>query len=204
MTIGALGVLPRIFRNGWNRLIREYTGPQTIQTYMPNTSDTLIESFASKLKTLGVPLREEDNVGRLNLFESMLPKRLPQSFASFLSRYSFPSFDVGGISLLGWDAALNAYAEEASAVEGSLSELLLPAGYVQIGQPDTGDFDAVCFDLNEKSQNREYRIVRVDHEEILCNWRVRVSGELWPSFIKLVDSVLTGAEPKVHYEDPMV
>jgi hypothetical protein len=108
-----------------------------------------MESFASKVKALGVPIREEDNKSRLGRFEEKLPKRLPQSFASFLSRYSFPVFDVGGISLFGWDSNSNAYTEEASAAKGSLSELLLPAGYVQIGRLDTGDFDTVCFDLNE-------------------------------------------------------
>jgi len=171
---------------------------------MPDATDKLIESFASKLKALGVPIRREDNEARLKMFESKLPNRLPRSFASFLSRHSFPAFDLGGISLFGWDSASNTYTDEASAVKGSLSELLLPAGYVQIGRPDTGDFDAVCFDMNEQGQNREYRIIQVDHEDILCNWRVRVSGELWPSFIKLVDSVLTGALPNVYCEDPNV
>lgn len=80
----------------------------------------------------------------------------------------------------------------------------LPAGYVQIGRPDTGDFDAICFDLNEPAQNREYRIVQVDHEDILCNWKVRVSGELWPSFIKLVEGALSRPDPQVSWEYPIV
>jgi hypothetical protein len=45
----------------------------------------------------------------------------------------------------------------------------------QIGRPETGDFDAVCFDLNIQKQNREYRIVQANHEEILCNFRVKIS-----------------------------
>lgn len=153
---------------------------------------------------LGVPIREQDNRSRLELFERKLPKRLPQSFSSFLSRYSFPAFDVLGISLFGWDSDSNGYIEEASATKGSLSELLLPAGYVQIGRPDTGDFDAVCLDLNQRRQNREYPIVQINHEEILCNWRVRVSADLWPSFINLMDSALSSADPQVYYEDPIV
>lgn len=108
-----------------------------------------------------------------------------------------------GISFFGWDSDLNAYFVEASAPKGSLSELLLPAGYVQIGRLDTGDFDAVCFDLSQQSQNREYRIVQIDHEDILCNWRVRVSGELWPSFVKLIESALSSPNPKVYWEEPI-
>jgi hypothetical protein len=167
-----------------------------------SATDKLIETFASKLGSLGVPVREEDNKTRLEALEGKLPKRLPQSFASFLSRYSFPTFDVAGISLFGWESDSIAYIEEASAAKDSMSELLIPAGYLQIGQPDTGSFDAICFDLNDQRQNREYRIVRVDHEDILCNWRVRISAELWPSFIKLVDGVLSSAKPQVFYEDP--
>ncbi len=85
----------------------------------------------------------------------------------------------------------------------ALSELLIPAGYVQIGRLDTGDFDAICFDLNRKAQNREYPIVQVDHEDILCNSKVRVAGELWPSFVQLVESALSSGDPKVYYEEPI-
>lgn len=169
---------------------------------MSTATDELIESFAAMVKHHGVPIREEQNAPRLRTFEEMLPKRLPQSFGSFLSRYSFPAFDVLGISFLGWASDSNGYSEEASAAKGSLSELLIPAGYVQIGRPDTGNFDAICFDFNQESQNREYGIVRVDHEDILCNWKVRVSEALWPSFIKLVQASLATPEPRIYWDNP--
>jgi hypothetical protein len=169
---------------------------------MSNT-DRLIDSFAAMVKNRDVPIRPEDNASRLRMFEEKLPKRMPQSFESFLSRYSFPAFDVLGITLFEWDSDSNKYIVEASAPKNSLSELLIPAGYVQIGRPDGGDFDAICFDLNREAQNREYRIVQVDHEDILCNWKVRVTGELWPSFIKLVESALSSDDPQVYYEEPI-
>ena len=149
------------------------------------TTDQLIDSFASMVKGRGVPIRPDDNASRLRMFEKKLPKRMPQSFESLLSRYSFPAFDVLGITLFEWDSESNKYIVEASAPKNSLSELLIPAGYEQIGRPDTGDFDAICFDLNREAQNREYRVVQVDHEDVLCNWKVRVTEELWPSFISL-------------------
>jgi hypothetical protein len=171
---------------------------------MSTAAEKLIESFASKMKAHGVPIREENNESRLAVFERKLPKRLPQSFASFLTRYSFPAFDVLGIFLFGWESDSNRYTEEASAAKGSLSELLLPAGFVQVGRPEGGSFDAVCFDLNEQRQNREYRIVQVDHEEILCNGKVSVSCEPWPSFITFVESALSSADPQVYYEDDSI
>ena len=153
---------------------------------MSNT-DRLIDSFAAMVKNRDVPIRPEDNASRLRMFEEKLPKRMPQSFESFLSRYSFPAFDVLGITLFEWDSDSNKYIVEASAPKNSLSELLIPAGYVQIGRPDGGDFDAICFDLNREAQNREYRIVQADHEEILCNLRVKIRKELWSSFRKLAE-----------------
>jgi hypothetical protein len=165
--------------------------------------DQLIDSFAAMVKGRGVPIRPEDNGSRLRRLEEKLPKPMPQSFESFLSRHSFPAFDVLGITLFEWDSDSNKYIVEASVPKDSLSELLFPAGYVQIGRPDGGGFDAICFDLNRKAQNREYRVVQVDHEDILCNRKVRVTGELWPSFVKLVESALSVDDPQVYYEEPI-
>ncbi len=153
---------------------------------MATATDQLIDQFAAKLNSLGVQIRPEDNLLRLQALEEKLPKRLPQSFTTLLSRYSFPPFDLGGITFFGWGLDHTEFSEVAPPAKGSLSELLLPAGYIQIGRPDTGDFDAVCFELSA-NQNREYRIVQADHEQILCNSRVAIRRELWPSFRRLVE-----------------
>jgi len=166
-------------------------------------TDELITSFVTKLRAAGVPIRADDNSGMLDELEQQLPKRLPQSMEYLLSHYSFPSFDVDGISLFAWmpDSESNGFFGAALAKKGTLSELLLPAGYVQIGRPATGDFDAICVDLNGKAQNRENRIVRADHEQILCNWRVKITCELWPSFRRLVASVLANENVSIYYEE---
>jgi hypothetical protein len=161
------------------------------------STDDLVDAFATKLSAFGVPILAEDNASRLTLFESKLPKHLPASFTSFLSRYTFPSFDVLGISFFGWESDSSPYIAEAAAPKGSLSELLLPNGYVQVRQPETGSFDAICFDLNQKSQNYECQIVQIDHEDILCNWKIRVSNNLWPSFVKLMESAVSSTDAAV-------
>ena len=86
----------------------------------------LIDSFAAMLRKNGVPIREADNVLRLGRFEEKLPKRLPQSFGSLLSRYSFPAFDLLGISFFEWDADTNPYLAEASAAV-RIRETLTPS-----------------------------------------------------------------------------
>jgi len=157
---------------------------------MSNLTDQLIDRFAEKLRASGAQVQRQDNTAHLHEFEAKLPRRLPPSFASLLSRYSFAAFDAGGVTFFGWGPDCAEFSEVAPPARGSLSELLLPAGFVQIGRPDTGSFDAVCFELSSK-QNREYRIVQADHEEILCNFRLKIRGELWPSFRKLAEHWLT-------------
>src|SRR5690349_12038094 len=121
---------------------------------MPNTADRLIDSFVSKLESRGVRIEKADNSALVRKLEEGLPKRLPRSFASFLSRFSFAPFDAGGIEFFGWGPDSSKIFEILPPNKGTLSELLLPLGYIQIGQPDTGDFDAICFDTNMAKQNR--------------------------------------------------
>ena len=160
----------------------------------------LIETFAATLRRAGVPIKNHDNSQLLAALEQRPPKRLPQSLEHLLSHFSFPAFDVGGISLFAWDdpSAENEWFAVASARKGSLSEVLLPHGYFQIGRPDSGIFDAICVDLNTKAQNREHRIVRAGHEEVLCNWRVRITETLRPSFRALAEHAIAEAS-SIHY-----
>lgn len=158
---------------------------------MAEAIDQLIDRFSSNLLASGVPIRREDNLSRLHKFEARLNKRLPPSFVSLLSRYSFPSFDAGGISLFGWDSTDTEFSDVVPPAKGSLSELLLPAGYLQIGRPQTGSFDAVCFELCVQRQDREYCLVLADHEEILSNLCVRIRSGLWLSFRHFVEHQLS-------------
>ncbi len=87
---------------------------------MPADTNKLIDSFAALVKDRGVPIRQEHNAQRLRTLEEKVAKRLPQSFESLLSRYSFPAFDVLGITLFDWDGETNKYIVEASAPKNSL------------------------------------------------------------------------------------
>lgn len=158
---------------------------------MSARTDKLVDLFVEKLRAAEVSVQRADNAARLGEIEAKLPKRFPASFGSLLARYSFDAFDLGGIYWFACNSDASAYFNAASAVEGSLSEVLLPAGYVQIGQPEGGSFDAVCFDMNERKQNLEFRIVQIDHEEILIHRRIKIRRALWESFYKLVEHQLS-------------
>jgi hypothetical protein len=47
------------------------------------------------------------------------------------------------------------------------------------------DYDPVCFDIKSR-KNRDYRIVKIDHEEILSNHRIKVVSEIAATFRALV------------------
>lgn len=157
---------------------------------MPTSTQNLVVALVNKLRLHGLDITEADNQSRLKALESELPRRLPNSFSALLSRYSFPSFAVRGFFLFDWGKDGNSLANEAAAPKGSLSEVLRPAGFVQIGRLDPFNWDAVCFDLNDRRQNRECRIVLIDHEQILCNRKTRVLETLCSSFIDLANRVI--------------
>jgi len=166
---------------------------------MSREIDSLVDSFTSKLSAAGVPITTANSAAALEAFEAKLGKRLPQSFESLLSRYSFSTFDVSDIELFGWNSDWKSgeYFSSATGPKESLAEILLPAGFLQFGRPATGDFDAICFDMKVSAQNREHRIVRLDHEEILCKRRVKVVGQIAPSFRTFIDRVLSSEEPDI-------
>ena len=70
-------------------------------------------------------------------------------------------------------------------------DVLFPLRLIPFGK--AGDsYDPVCFDLPSRAGDADCRIVRVEHESVLCNGRV---GDTWvvsDSFRSLVESLVTG------------
>ena len=77
-----------------------------------------------------------------------------------------------------------------------LTEGLIPAGFIKFGKGPDMDYDPVCFDIKSRTKLKDYRIVKIDHEEILCNFRVKVVAELAPSFEQLVLNTIERANSK--------
>ena len=105
--------------------------------------------------------------------EPKLPKRFPASFRSLLSRYAFPPFDAGDLSLFANTGTSNE--EELSVAifkDRVIADTTLKAGYIQFARPTSGSYDPIRFDARQARSNREFSIVRLDHEEILCRERI--------------------------------
>ena len=148
---------------------------------------TLVDRFAPQVNGKLMP-----DINWVEELEGKVARRFPVSFHSLISRYEFSPFDCKGIFFFGNTREVKEEREElrfAIFQDKILSECLLKSGYVQFGRPDTGDYDAICFDTNQKRSNREYPIVRIDHEGILCFSQIRVTEILAPSFYKFIKSV---------------
>jgi len=121
---------------------------------------------------------------------SDLLHRLPASLEHLVQSYAFPCVELGPILL---------YANTGGATCRELNNLLLSqagwspflrdAGFLEIGKPSTGSFDAVCLDARQECPGREYPLVRLDHE-VLFEERLPKPHRIAKSFNALVESII--------------
>lgn len=120
-------------------------------------------------------------------FEQNLPFRLPPTYRSLLLRYRFPAFEVGTVELYGnLDGESDDDLVIASTCDRVLSSVARGGGFIHIGRPVTRNYDPICFDCRRRAKTGEAGIVRLDHEEILCNDSIRVVETIAPSFLELL------------------
>jgi hypothetical protein len=127
----------------------------------------------------------------IDVLESKLPSRLPTSFRSLVTRYAFASFGIGPLTLFG-NTGLDEEDDLNVAIfrDPTMAPALLKNGYIQFARPDTGSYDPICFDARKSAANREFAIVRLDHEQILCNDRIKVVEKVADSFFRFAQRVL--------------
>ena len=113
--------------------------------------------------------------------------QFPRLYEGLVLSYRWSRVDLGDYILLGNELAedLSPLLAEMRADE-NLFTTLLPNGYVQFGRGADGSCDPVCFDFRGRQRNGDCRVVRLDHEAVLCHGRIREVGELAPSYRSLV------------------
>jgi len=143
------------------------------------------------------PRRTEPQPALLETLYSKLPAKFPPLFERLLLtfRWAEVSLDVYSLMANPPGPDFEGFFGEISGDPG-LWESLVPAGYLRFGKGPDMDYDPVCFDMDSRKKNREMRIVRIDHEEILCNRRVKIVAELAPSFEALVLQTIGAADKK--------
>ena len=154
----------------------------------------LIDQFVMKVDpSMGI-FRKIEMAPWIDVLESKLPRRLPSSFRSLVTRYAFPSFDVDALILFG-NTGLNQEDDLTELIfrDRMMAQAMLKNGYIQFARPETGSYDPICFDASRSVANREFGIVRLDHEQILCYDRIKVVEQVAESFFKFAADTVSRA-----------
>jgi len=126
-----------------------------------------------------------------------LPAKFPPLFERLLLTFRWADVSLDAYTLIANPVGpdLSGFFDGISHDRG-LWEALIPAGYLRFGKGPDMDYDPVCFDMNSRKKNREMSVVKIDHEEILCNYRIKVVRELAPNYESLVLQTIAAAKDK--------
>jgi hypothetical protein len=141
------------------------------------------------------PVQVATDPEHLEPLYSQLPARFPCLYERLVLSYRWADVDLQSLTLLanppgtGLDGLLHRMSKDPT-----LWRCLRKAGYIQFGKGTDIDYDPVCFDIRSRTRKgRDARIVKIDHEQILCYERVKVIEELASSFEELVQDTIKRA-----------
>jgi hypothetical protein len=182
----------------YEELVREFVEYLNAQSFKPkapdeipvdlrgSASESMPEWFTWKI------LAGADNPW-LAALEQKLPRRYPPAFYKLISRYRFCDFEVGPIMFFAntgdkvfYELAQRVFADK------HMSPFLLRNGYLQFGQPASGNYDPICFAPRDLKGKHESRIVQLDHEQILINDRIKITAEISASIEEFMERTIRG------------
>jgi hypothetical protein len=122
---------------------------------------------------------------------SKIKLKFPVLYEELLLNFRWYGADVGVIRLLrnppGPD--FNGLETEMFRDEG-IYRLCIEHGFIQFGRGPDLCYDPVCFDTNNSKDFNQYPIVQLDHEAILCNYKLKIAVRLADSFEHLVRKII--------------
>jgi hypothetical protein len=118
------------------------------------------------------PIKVSSEFSWLEPIYSRLPARFPPLYERLVLSYRWDEVDLQSYRLLANPPGpdLSALLQQMSK-DSFLWKHLLEAKFIQFGRGPDVDYDPVCFDLSSRKKNRDCRIVKIDHEQILCHER---------------------------------
>jgi hypothetical protein len=140
----------------------------------------------------------------LDKLYSELPSRFPLLYERFVLTYRWYRSEVNVLDLFkgcpgqnSFDLFGNPPGESLDGLrtelfrDPALIETCLPHGYIQFASGPNGHYDPICFDTSNKNSDHDFAIVWLDHEEILCNSKIRVIQTIAPSFESLISTAIS-------------
>jgi hypothetical protein len=143
------------------------------------------------------PIKADTPHQALEAIYAKLPARFPRLYEELVLTYRWEEVDLQSCRLLA-----NPPGSDLAGLLAQMSKdpafwnTLRGAGYIQFGNGPDMDYDPVCFDLSARKKNGDCRIVKIDHEEILCNNRLKVVSEIALSFEDLMRRTIEIASKK--------
>ncbi len=151
--------------------------------------ETRIGNLVAKLEAAGAPFEANDGAPWVPNIEARFGRKFPPSFRHLVLNYIFPEFELGGVAIF---SNLNdgSSMDITTAPFGDryMSPWLIARAYVQVGRPDTANYDPVCFDFS--GGKNEPPLVVLAHEDILLERRKVRVRQIAQSFVDLVDDGL--------------
>ncbi len=136
--------------------------------------DSRVDEIVRSLQISGAPISCSPNETLVERLEGACGFRIPKTFASLISRYSFPLLEFEGSELFGnngqeeYDLATTPYRDK------NLSGWLIRNNLFHIGFPHIGDYDPICLDLFS-SPSADASVVKLNHEDILLGRDVKAT-----------------------------
>lgn len=161
------------------------------------TDAALIANFAGTFSRGGVSAVDvRSDPASLLPLASRLPARLPPLYEALILSYRWPrEVDLGILRLLPNPGRSN-FDDLTEAILGDpvFVRVLIPGGFIPIGRGTHDSYDPVCFDYRSRRRaDGNLRVVRLDHEAILCHERIGELTEVAPSFRALMCGVIAAA-----------
>jgi hypothetical protein len=149
----------------------------------------LVDLFVHRIDASGTAFRRIEIAPWIYKIETALPRRFPASFHSLVTRYAFPAFDAAGIQFFA-NTGDDSLDELRVAIfnDAIIASVTLAAGYIQFARPEDGSYDPICFDARRSAHNREYPIVRLNHENILIRNEVGAAAKMADSFYRFISA----------------
>ena len=132
--------------------------------------------------------------GALSGLYQRLPARFPPLYEQLVLSYRWAEVDLDLVTLLANPLGMDLSGlSEAIFRDPGLAEVLLPNGLLQFGKGGGGHYDPICFDIGARRKQGDTPVVRIDHEEILCNHRIKVTRLIAPTFRALMEAIIARA-----------
>jgi hypothetical protein len=141
------------------------------------------------------PIKYATDARNLEALYARIPARFPPLYERLVLSYRWENVDIRCCTLLANPpgADLSGLFVKIS-YDATLWTQLTRGGYVPFAWGPAGSYDRVCFDLKSRKKSGDCNIVLVNHEEILCNNRIRTISEIATSFEDLVLQTIDVAE----------